>query len=75
MDQEQKRKRYAMTKSRQTPERPPFARTVRQVAKDLRVRRVMIKNLIALGQIPCYRVGNRVFVDPMAVQAYLDRHR
>ena len=64
-----------MTKSRRTDERPPFARTIRQVAKDLHVRRTMIRNLIALGQIPCYRVGDRVFVDPMVVQAYLDRHR
>lgn len=65
----------AQRKQRVVGERPPFARTVRQTAKDLRVRRCVIRELISMGQIPTYRVGERVFVDPMIVRTYLDRHR
>lgn len=60
-------------KPREVTERPPFARTIRQAAKELHLPRAMIRNLIALGQIPHYRVGDRIFVDPLVVRAYLDR--
>ena len=47
---------------------PPL--TVRDVARALRVSRFTVYDLIKRGELPAYRVGNRLRVDPRAIAAY-----
>lgn len=53
--------------------RPPHLLTVRQAAKQFGVRRMILKQMITLGQLPVWREVDRVYVDPLSVQAALAR--
>ena len=51
-----------------TVPQPPL--TVHDVARALRVSRFTVYDLIKRGELPAYRVGNRLRVDPSAIAAY-----
>lgn len=51
----------------------PHLLTVRQTAKSLGVRRIVLRQLIALGQLPVWREGDRIYIDPLSARAALDR--
>jgi excisionase family DNA binding protein len=53
--------------------RPPHLLTIRQAAKSLGVSRTTLRRLITLGQLPVWREGDRVYVDPLSAQVAIDR--
>jgi excisionase family DNA binding protein len=55
-----------------TPTRPL---TVREAADRLGISRSKAYDLIAAGEVPHYRIGRRVLVDPADVEAFRARCR
>jgi excisionase family DNA binding protein len=53
--------------------RPPHLLTIRQAAKSLGVSRTTLRQMISLGQLPAWREGDRVYVDPMSAQTAISR--
>lgn len=53
---------------------PPFF-TVEEVADQLRVSHMTVRRIITAGELPAYRFGRSVRIDPADVDAYLERQR
>lgn len=58
-----------------TPANPPPLLTPAEVAEQLRVSTMTVRRLIAAGDLPAYRFGRQVRIEPSDLDTYLARRR